>query len=60
MIEQVAPNHINLISAHEIYKENLDDQDLLIIGLGSWKKHINSEYYWLSEAPSVLIISGNL
>jgi Kef-type K+ transport system membrane component KefB len=59
MIEQVAPNHITLLRVQKIHKEILDSQDLLIIGLNSWKNNINSDYYWITEAPAVLIISEN-
>jgi Kef-type K+ transport system membrane component KefB len=59
-IEQVAPNHINMISVPMVNKEILDNKDLLIIGLESWKKNINAEYHWMGEAPSILIVSENV
>ena len=59
VIEQNAPNHINLIHHPEIGKEILDQQDLMIIGLESWRRLIEKQTIWLTYTPSVLIISEN-
>ncbi len=56
-IEQNAPNHINLLKQNDIEKEILQQQDLMIISIDSWKKLIEKQTIWLTYTPSVLIIS---
>lgn len=55
-VEQVVPNHIQLISNKKIEKELLQSNDLLIISKESWKKQIESGAEWLNDTPSLLII----
>jgi Kef-type K+ transport system membrane component KefB len=55
-IEQIAPNHIMMMKERTIKKEFLEQQDLMIISLESWKKLIDSHSPWLNNTPSVLII----
>lgn len=55
-IEQIAPNHITLSSERVMKKEFLEQQDLMIISLDSWKKLVDSQSVWLNSTPSVLII----
>jgi hypothetical protein len=55
-IEQIAPNHIMTMHERTIKKEFLEEQDLMIISLESWKKLIDSHSIWLNNTPSVLII----
>ena len=55
-IEQIAPNHIMMMQERIIKKEFLEQQDLMIISLESWKKLIDSHSTWLNNTPSVLII----
>lgn len=55
-IEQIAPNHIKMSSEKTMKKEFLDNQDLMIISLDSWKKLVDSQSVWLNNTPSVLII----
>ncbi|RZJ69379.1 cation:proton antiporter [Flavobacterium sp.] len=55
-IEQIAPNHIAMRSDKIINKEFLQEQDLLLISLESWKKLVDSHSVWLTDTPSVLII----
>jgi Kef-type K+ transport system membrane component KefB len=55
-IEQIAPNHIMLMHDRTIKKEFLENQDLMIISLDSWKKLIESQSTWLNNTPSVLIL----
>jgi len=55
-IEQIAPNHIMTMQDRTIKKEFLEQQDLMIISLESWKKLIDSHSIWLNNTPSVLII----
>lgn len=55
-IEQTAPNHIAFYEETVIEKEFLDQQDLMIIGIGSWKKLIETRSVWLAHVASVLVI----
>jgi Kef-type K+ transport system membrane component KefB len=55
-IEQVAPNHIALYHERRIEREFLDQQNLMMISLDSWKKAVASRSIWLSGIPSALII----
>lgn len=55
-IEQIAPNHIALYNERKIEKEFLDQQDLMIISIDSWRKTLETQSVWLSNTPSVLII----
>ena len=55
-IEQIAPNHIMMMKERTIKKEFLEQQDLMIISLESWKKLIDSHSTWLNNTPSILII----
>ncbi|MCX6238467.1 MAG: cation:proton antiporter [Bacteroidia bacterium] len=59
VIEQNAPNHISLMKQTEIGKDILQQQDLMIISLESWKRLIEKQTIWLANTPSVLIISEN-
>ena len=56
-IEQNAPNHIYLLNQPMIEKDILQQQDLMIIGLESWKSLVEKQTVWLTNTPSVLIIS---
>ena len=55
-VEQNAPNHIMITTEKTIKKEFLEQQDLMIISLESWKKLVDSHSTWLNNTPSVLII----
>ncbi len=55
-IEQIAPNHIALYEEQKIENIVLEQQDLIILSIDSWKKVLESESSWLSNTPSVLII----
>jgi hypothetical protein len=55
-IEQIAPNHIALYDEQKIENIVLEQQDLIILSIDSWKKVVESESSWLSNTPSVLII----
>ena len=56
-IEQNAPNHITLQYEKVIEKSFLQQQDIMIISLASWKKLIETKSIWLSDIPSTLILS---
>jgi Kef-type K+ transport system membrane component KefB len=55
-IEQTAPNHIALFSENKLQKDFLEQQDLMIISMDSWKKAVETQSVWLSDSPSTLII----
>lgn len=55
-IEQIAPNHIALYNERKIEKEFLDQQDLMLISIDSWRKTLETQSIWLSNTPSTLII----
>lgn len=58
-IEQMAPNHITLIHEKVMDKNFLKKQDLMLIGIDSWKKVLDSKSLWLSDIPSTLILKNN-
>lgn len=58
-IEQVQPNHITVYNKQLIDSNFLSRQDLMLIGLTSWKSLITKKETWLSETPSVLIIKSS-
>jgi Kef-type K+ transport system membrane component KefB len=56
-IEQSAPNHITFQNQRIVEKTFLQQQDVMIISLESWKKLVATKSVWLSDIPSTLIIS---
>lgn len=55
-IEQKAPNHIALLTEKKLEREFLQQQDIMLISLDSWKKLVESQSVWLNHTPSILII----
>ena len=55
-LEHNYPNNISLLVDKIIKKEFLDQQDLMLISLESWKELVDSRSIWLSGVPSVLIL----
>jgi hypothetical protein len=55
-LEQQFPNNISVITDKIIKKDFLDQQDLMLISLESWKALVDSRSTWLSGVPSVLIV----
>jgi Kef-type K+ transport system membrane component KefB len=55
-IELVAPNHIALYHERIIDREFLEQQNLMVISMDSWKKALSTRSVWLSAIPSALII----
>jgi hypothetical protein len=55
-IEHNVPNHIKLLNQRKIEKEFLQEQDLMIISVDSWKKLVESRSTWLNNTPSLLIM----
>lgn len=56
-IEKSAANHITLLNQRVVEKTFLQQQDIMIISLNSWKKLVETKSVWLSDIPSTLIIS---
>ena len=59
-IEQIAPNHIELLSERVIAKDILNSKDLTLISIDSWKKSEDSKSSWLSDLPSSLILTDGV
>ena len=55
-LQQDFPDNITLMVETQVNKSFLVKQDLIVIGLESWKKLVESQSDWLSNSPSVLII----
>jgi Kef-type K+ transport system membrane component KefB len=55
--ELITPNHTDLMKLTEIGKDILQQYDLMIISLESWKMLIEKKTVWLTSTPSVLILS---
>ena len=55
-IEQNAPNHINLLMDQEFEATMLQNQNLVLISIASWKKLFDTRSPWLTAFPSVLIM----
>jgi len=55
-IKTQMPKKIEMMEERIMKKEFLNQQDIMLISLESWKKLINSQSIWLSNIPSVLII----
>ena len=55
-LEQQFPNNISVITDKIIKKDFLEQQDLMLISLESWKALVDSRSTWLSGVPSVLIV----
>lgn len=56
-IENIAPNHISLLYKQSLDKEFLDEMDLMLISIESWKNLIETKSIWISNVPTTLIIS---
>lgn len=57
-IEQNAPNHISLLSQNSVDLNLIKEQDLMLIGLQSWKYLLDAKSEWLSEMPTTLILAN--
>lgn len=56
-IEQIAPNHIALYHDKNTQLNIIQQQDLMLVSLESWKKILeSSDTEWLSKTPSTLIM----
>jgi Kef-type K+ transport system membrane component KefB len=55
-IEQIAPNHIHVLSDKKSAREVIKQQDLMLISIDSWKKLLDNQSSWLKDIPSTLIL----
>ncbi|KAA6439206.1 cation/H(+) antiporter [Dyadobacter flavalbus] len=55
-VQQMDPGKITLHTTTALEKDFLNQKDLMIISLNSWKKAVESHSIWLSHSPSVLIL----
>jgi Kef-type K+ transport system membrane component KefB len=56
-IEQVASNHIQLLSERKLDATLLEKYDLMIISYEGWKKVVDDKNSWLPDIPSTLILT---
>ncbi len=59
LIEQNAPNHVQLSKNKSIEESFLQTQDLMIVSLENWKRLVESRSVWLAHIPSVLILTDS-
>ncbi len=55
-VGQSAPGKIVWTDAEHIEKSFLQQQDLLLVSLESWKKLVDRQSIWLNHSPSILIL----
>lgn len=56
LIEQAKPNHIVVLSDSEVNLELIQQQDLILTTVKSWRKMIEKKYNWLENSTSLLLI----
>ncbi|GGE99931.1 transporter, CPA2 family [Chishuiella changwenlii] len=56
-IENIAPNHISLLYKQSLDKEFLEEMDLMIVSIESWRNLIETKSIWISNVPTTLIIA---
>jgi Kef-type K+ transport system membrane component KefB len=56
-IEQIAPNHVSLLTEGGIDADFIKQQNLMLISVDSWKYLIETKSDWLTDIPSTLIIA---
>jgi hypothetical protein len=57
-IEQIAPNHIQVISQHNINTALISKQDLTILSIENWKWLLENKEEWISGMGSTLVLKG--
>ena len=57
-IEQVKPNHISVIDSEGINQFLLQQQNLILVSIESWKKLIENRSSWLKDCPSILLFKS--
>ncbi len=55
-LEQSYPNNIEVSVTDKLNKPFLQQQDLMVFSLETWKKLVDDEVSWLTDIPSVLIV----
>lgn len=55
-IQQKFPQNLIMMADRIMKREFLEQQDIMIVSLDSWKKLLDSQSPWLSYIPSVLIM----
>ena len=55
-VERNYPDNIEVFHPDQLNKPFLQQQDLVIFSLETWKKLVDDEVSWLTDIPSVLII----
>jgi Kef-type K+ transport system membrane component KefB len=55
-IKSANPGSVELLNVDKIELKFLDQQDLMLISMDSWRKVVEEQNEWLSRSPSVLII----
>lgn len=56
LIEQAKPNHILVLSDTEIDLNLIQQQDLILTTVKSWRNMIDKKYNWLKNTTSLLLI----
>ncbi|QSW88823.1 cation:proton antiporter [Flavobacterium endoglycinae] len=59
LMEQAAPNQLSFKKEQTIDKDFLENQNLMVISIDSWKHLMDTKSPWLSNIPSTLIISDD-
>lgn len=57
-MEQIAPNHVALMTESGITPDFLKQQHLMLISVESWKYLLEKKSTWLTDIPSTLIIAN--
>ncbi|WP_019943421.1 cation:proton antiporter [Dyadobacter beijingensis] len=57
-LREKSGENVTMLYENALEKEFLQENDLMVISLDSWKKAVESHSVWLSHSPSVLIIRG--
>ncbi|HMF70890.1 MAG TPA: cation:proton antiporter, partial [Flavitalea sp.] len=55
-VQSAHPDSVQLLNVESVESKLLDQQDLVLISLESWRKVVEEQNEWLSKSPSVLII----
>lgn len=55
-LREQSGENVTLLYENVLEKDFLQEKDLMVISLESWKKAVESHSVWLSHSPSVLII----
>lgn len=56
-LKESFPNNVSLQNDKVLERGFLQQQDLMMVGMDSWKKLVETRSLWLSDIPSTLIIS---